>query len=81
MCIRDRASRLAVNDGDGSYILCTDDNSATVLDAVSYTHLDVYKRQVLHISRGFFYEFSAPFSFFFYNFLLFTVSQVLKLYI
>ncbi|WP_396146926.1 PQQ-binding-like beta-propeller repeat protein [Flavobacterium sp.] len=28
-----KASRLAVNDGDGSYILGTDDNSATVLDA------------------------------------------------
>lgn len=28
-----RATRLAVNNGDGSYILGTDDNSATVLDA------------------------------------------------
>jgi hypothetical protein len=28
-----KATRLAVNDGDGNYILGTDDNSATVLDA------------------------------------------------
>lgn len=28
-----KATRLAVNDGDGTYILGTDDNSATVLDA------------------------------------------------
>jgi len=28
-----KASRLAVNNGDGSYVLGTDDNSATVLDA------------------------------------------------
>lgn len=28
-----KATRLAVNDGDGTYIMGTDDNSATVLDA------------------------------------------------
>ena len=47
-----KASRLAMGNEKGNFILGTDDNSATVLniEAVSYTHLDVYKRQVFVLS-------------------------------
>ena len=67
MCIRDRVASISAKDQsigqiiaesiekvgrDGVITVEESKSTDTTLEAVSYTHLDVYKRQVLYVPSG-----------------------------
>ena len=54
MCIRDRVKGVDAREATYTDVLTNRGNGWHNTDAVSYTHLDVYKRQVIHNRRFFF---------------------------
>ena len=59
MCIRDRLMDLGATDEqlDCPMLFCCGRDGTASLDPVSYTHLDVYKRQILYRILG---RFASP---------------------
>ena len=64
MCIRDRVAAARPQEIQGQYNggddLRGDRGNRRALDAVSYTHLDVYKRQVLFTALAFWGTYDMP---------------------